>query len=127
MHPQTLRSYDRQGLVSPRRTSGRGRRYSAWDIAQLRQVQHLSQVEGINLAGIKRILALENQLEATRQQLQQLALEYERLLGERGASRRVFSTGPTGVTVQVPRGRASQATGGELVVYGQPLRGSAAR
>src|ERR1700760_5102723 len=64
MHPQTLRQYDRLGLVSPDRTAGRGRRYSARDIELLRQVQQLSQDEGINLAGIKRIIELENQVMA---------------------------------------------------------------
>jgi MerR family transcriptional regulator/heat shock protein HspR len=54
LHPQTLRQYDRLGLVSPDRAAGRGRRYSARDIEQLREVQRLSQDEGINLAGIKR-------------------------------------------------------------------------
>lgn len=58
LHPQTLRQYDRLGLVSPDRTAGRGRRYSARDIELLRQVQQLSQDEGINLAGIKRIIEL---------------------------------------------------------------------
>lgn len=58
MHPQTLRQYDRLGLVSPDRASGRGRRYSLRDIAMLREVQRLVN-EGINLAGIKRILELE--------------------------------------------------------------------
>ena len=60
MHPQTLRTYDRLGLVSPGRTAGRGRRYSERDVALLREVQRLSQDEGINLAGIKRILELIN-------------------------------------------------------------------
>ena len=59
MHPQTLRGYDRLGLVVPGRARGRGRRYSLRDIAKLRHVQHLSQAEGINLEGIRRILALE--------------------------------------------------------------------
>src|SRR5450756_2724427 len=62
MHPQTLRQYDRLGLVSPGRTSGRGRRYSLRDVATLLEVQRLSQEEGINLAGIKRILALESEV-----------------------------------------------------------------
>ena len=56
LHPQTLRQYDRLGLVSPGRTAGRGRLYSTRDIVLLREVQRLSQEEGINLAGIKRIL-----------------------------------------------------------------------
>ncbi len=66
MHPQTLRQYDRLGLVTPDRTAGRGRRYSARDIVVLREVQRLSQDEGVNLAGIKRILELELQVDALR-------------------------------------------------------------
>jgi MerR family transcriptional regulator/heat shock protein HspR len=72
MHPQTLRSYDRIGLVSPGRTTGRGRRYSARDIAVLREVQRLSQDEGINLAGVKRILELESQVAALQSRLVEL-------------------------------------------------------
>lgn len=71
LHPQTLRTYDRLGIVSPERTPGGGRRYSARDIQVLRQVQQLSQ-EGINLAGIKRILALENEVAALRRTLAEL-------------------------------------------------------
>ena len=59
MHPQTLRQYDRMGLVSPGRASGRGRRYSLRDIASLRNIQRLVG-DGINLAGIKRIMELES-------------------------------------------------------------------
>src|SRR3954470_20990225 len=59
MHPQTLRQYDRLGLVTPGRAPGRGRRYSARDVALLREVQRLSQDEGVSLAGIKRILELQ--------------------------------------------------------------------
>jgi MerR family transcriptional regulator, heat shock protein HspR len=66
MHPQTLRTYDRLGLVSPGRTAGRGRRYSERDVARLREVQRLSQEEGVNLAGIKRIIELESQVDALR-------------------------------------------------------------
>lgn len=76
LHPQTLRQYDRLGLVSPDRTAGRGRRYSARDIELLRQVQQLSQDEGINLAGIKRIIELENQVAA----LQARAAELQQAL-----------------------------------------------
>ena len=61
MHPQTLRQYDRLGLVSPERTAGRGRRYSADDIARLQLIQRLSQDEGINLACIRKILDLQDQ------------------------------------------------------------------
>lgn len=77
MHPQTLRQYDRIGLVSPGRTSGRGRRYSARDIAMLREVQRLSQDEGINLSGIKRILELETHVEALRSRISELHRELD--------------------------------------------------
>src|SRR5450631_2130779 len=66
MHAQTLRQYDRLGLVSPSRTRGGGRRYSARDVTLLREVQRLSQDEGVSLAGIQRILDLENQVKALR-------------------------------------------------------------
>lgn len=64
MHPQTLRQYDRLGLVIPARTKGRGRRYTKRDVQRLRDVQRMSQEEGINLAGIRRILELERRVEA---------------------------------------------------------------
>jgi MerR family transcriptional regulator/heat shock protein HspR len=59
MHPQTLRQYDRMGLVQPGRATGGGRRYSVRDVALLREIQRLSQEDGVNLAGIKRIIDLE--------------------------------------------------------------------
>jgi MerR family transcriptional regulator, heat shock protein HspR len=77
LHAQTLRSYDRMGLVSPGRSSGGGRRYSARDIALLHEVQRLSQDQGVNLAGIKRIIELENQVEALRSRLTELTAELE--------------------------------------------------
>lgn len=77
MHPQTLRQYDRIGLVSPGRTSGRGRRYSARDIAMLREVQRLSQDEGINLAGVKRILELEAHVSALQARLSEVLADLE--------------------------------------------------
>jgi MerR family transcriptional regulator/heat shock protein HspR len=75
LHAQTLRSYDRLGLVSPGRTSGGGRRYSMRDIALLREVQRLSQSDGVNLAGIKRIIELENQVDALQARLAELTEE----------------------------------------------------
>ncbi|HWE88877.1 MAG TPA: helix-turn-helix transcriptional regulator [Pseudonocardiaceae bacterium] len=72
LHAQTLRSYDRLGLVSPGRASGGGRRYSPRDIAVLREVQRLSQEEGVNLAGIKRIIELEAQVDALRSRISEL-------------------------------------------------------
>ncbi|MGH3720326.1 MAG: heat shock protein transcriptional repressor HspR [Pseudonocardiaceae bacterium] len=77
LHAQTLRSYDRMGLVSPGRSSGGGRRYSARDIALLHAVQRLSQDYGVNLAGIKRIIDLENQVEALQARLTELIGELE--------------------------------------------------
>src|ERR1700710_2203998 len=79
MHAQTLRQYDRLGLVSPGRTGGGGRRYSARDVALLREVQRLSQDEGVNLAGIKRIIELESQVDALRARVNELATELERV------------------------------------------------
>ncbi|MCE1175115.1 MAG: MerR family transcriptional regulator [Propionibacteriales bacterium] len=105
MHPQTLRGYDRLGLVVPGRARGRGRRYSLRDIAKLRHVQHLSQNEGINLEGIRRILALEAELEAVRDQLFRLTEIVGRLqAGEQGS--RVFTAAQSG---QVHLGRTRPA------------------
>src|SRR4051812_49501309 len=66
MHAQTLRQYDRLGLVTPSRTSGGGRRYSQRDVALLREGQRLSQEEGVSLSGIAPILGLEDQVLALR-------------------------------------------------------------
>lgn len=83
MHPQTLRQYDRLGLVEPGRTPGGGRRYSVRDVALLRYIQRLSQDEGINLAGVKRIIALEQTVEELQQRLaeteERLAAAYQRI------------------------------------------------
>ena len=73
MHPQTLRQYDRLGLVSPGRAGGGGRRYSARDVARLREVQRLSKDDGVNLAGIKRVIELEHQVEALQARAAELA------------------------------------------------------
>ena len=72
MHPQTLRTYDRMGLVVPRRLAKRGRRYSARDVARLRLVQRLSQDEGVNLEGIRRILAMQDELDELRARLEEM-------------------------------------------------------
>ncbi|HEU0104442.1 MAG TPA: MerR family transcriptional regulator [Mycobacteriales bacterium] len=75
MHPQTLRQYDRLGLVTPGRSGGGGRRYSPRDVALLREVQRLSQEEGVNLAGIKRVIELENAVDALRTRTAELIEE----------------------------------------------------
>jgi len=77
MHAQTLRQYDRLGLVSPGRTAGGGRRYSPRDVALLREVQRLSQEDGVNLAGIKRIIELESRVEALQARVTELLEELE--------------------------------------------------
>jgi MerR family transcriptional regulator/heat shock protein HspR len=82
LHAQTLRSYDRMGLVSPGRSAGGGRRYSARDIELLHEVQRLSQDQGVNLAGIKRIIDLENQVRALSSRLTELVAELERARAE---------------------------------------------
>ena len=82
MHAQTLRQYDRLGLVTPGRTGGGGRRYSARDVALLREVQRLSQVEGVNLAGIKRIIELESQVDALQAKVAELAAELDHAYAE---------------------------------------------
>ena len=79
MHAQTLRQYDRLGLVTPGRTGGGGRRYSARDVALLREVQRLSQDEGVNLAGIKRIIELETQVDALHHRIDELTDEVHRM------------------------------------------------
>ena len=87
MHAQTLRSYDREGLVSPGRTSGGGRRYSRRDIELLREVQRMSQDEGVNRAGIRRIIELEAQVDALRARMGELTAEMRTLQAELHQSR----------------------------------------
>jgi MerR family transcriptional regulator/heat shock protein HspR len=81
LHPQTLRQYDRLGLVSPTRTVGRNRRYSLRDIASLRMVQRLVG-EGINHAGVKRIIELETAMANMAIEVAQLRIEVDALLAE---------------------------------------------
>ncbi|MFZ1283453.1 MAG: MerR family transcriptional regulator [Propionicimonas sp.] len=95
MHPQTLRGYDRLGLVVPGRARGRGRRYSLRDIAKLRHIQHLSQSEGINLEGIRRILTLESELDALHEQVSQLTSLVQQLHASAGGPR-LFTAAQTG-------------------------------
>ncbi|GAC1635726.1 MAG: helix-turn-helix domain-containing protein [Mycobacterium sp.] len=98
MHAQTLRTYDRLGLVSPQRSSGGGRRYSQRDVDLLREVQRLSQDEGVNLAGIKRIIELTNQVEALQSRLHELADELQDL---RSRQRRDVAVVPKSTAVVV--------------------------
>ncbi|MFQ6171240.1 heat shock protein transcriptional repressor HspR [Oryzobacter sp. R7] len=123
MHAQTLRQYDRLGLVTPSRTRGGGRRYSQRDVALLREVQRLSQEEGVSLSGIARILDLENQVAALRARVSELAGELDALREATGRGARVFSVSPSGDVYATrlgerPRHRGSQA----LVVWSPPHR-----
>ena len=81
VHPQTLRIYERKGLLEPARTSGRSRRYSDDDIELLRRIQELT-ADGISLAGVQRILALENELRASLQLVSQLQEKVDALQRE---------------------------------------------
>jgi MerR family transcriptional regulator/heat shock protein HspR len=89
LHPQTLRTWDRLGLVSPSRSSGQGRRYSLRDVLALREVQRLSQEEGVNLSGIKRILELDQELRRYQQRLADVSAELAQLRIELESTRSV--------------------------------------
>ncbi len=79
MHPQTLRTYEREGLVEPSRTSGNTRRYSQRDIDRLRFIRHLTQEEGLNLAGVRVVLDLGEKLEAAKTRTRELEEMVRRL------------------------------------------------
>jgi MerR family transcriptional regulator, heat shock protein HspR len=114
MHPQTLRQYDRLGLVSPKRTAGKSRRYSMRDIVQLREIAALS-AQGLNLEGIRRILDLENQVSELANRVTELehALADE-LLNRPG--RRVFAAGTAGDVISLRAGTRSRRPN-EIVVW----------
>jgi len=78
VHPQTLRIYERKGLISPARTTGRSRRYSEHDIERLRRIQELTNA-GVSLAGVERILELEGDLRAAFERIAELEAEVERM------------------------------------------------
>ncbi|MCB5282659.1 helix-turn-helix transcriptional regulator [Arthrobacter sp. AL08] len=114
MHPQTLRQYDRLGIVSPSRAPGKSRRYSQRDITMLREVQRLSQ-EGVSLEGIKRILQLENQVAALQRRVAELSGELERR--SRPLDARIFAAGAAGDVVSLARGKRPRARSQALVVW----------
>ncbi len=117
MHPQTLRQYDRLGLVSPTRTAGKSRRYSMRDVVQLREIARLG-AEGLNLEGIRRILELENQVAELQFRVRELesALADE-LLNRPG--RRVFAAAGSGDVVPLRTGTRAQRN--TQVVVWRPL------
>lgn len=117
MHPQTLRQYDRLGLVSPGRTAGKSRRYSMRDIEKLQEIARLGS-EGVSLEGIRRILELEDQVRALNGRVRELesALADE-LLNRPG--RRVFAAGSEGEVVTLRAGTRTRRSN-QLVVW-RPL------
>ena len=111
LHPQTLRTYDRMGLVSPGRASGRGRRYSMRDIVLLREIQRLSQEEGINLTGIKHILELQRDNARLRDEVAKAHAALEDLANELESTRAVAAR----LAQQRRRGEPSGTPGADLV------------
>ena len=109
VHPQTLRIYERKLLVAPQRSAGNTRLYSQADVERLRLIQHLTQEEGINLAGVVRILDLQRELDATRAELARTRLRAERaelaarIAGERARMREVQAA-----IVRVERGAVTR-------------------
>jgi MerR family transcriptional regulator/heat shock protein HspR len=81
VHPQTLRIYERKGLIEPARTQGRSRRYSERDVALLRRIQELTN-DGVSLAGVRKVLDLEAELEDARAEIDELRAELERARDE---------------------------------------------
>ncbi|SER92120.1 heat shock protein transcriptional repressor HspR [Corynebacterium cystitidis] len=111
MHAQTLRTYDRMGLVTPLRTSGGGRRYSRRDISLLRRIQRLSQEEGVNLAGIKTIIELSEEIEELQERLehteqQNKELRHQLSRGGRTGGELVHVPRSTAMVMWNPRRRA---------------------
>lgn len=115
MHPQTLRQYDRIGLVSPQRTRGNTRRYSLYDVSQLREVARLS-AEGLSLEGIRRVFQLEGRVI----ELEHRVRELERALSEermQRPDRRVFAAGAAGGEVVTLRRGTRLRRNAEVVVW----------
>jgi MerR family transcriptional regulator, heat shock protein HspR len=78
VHPQTLRIYERKGLLHPARTAGNTRRYSERDIQRLQTIQRLTQEEGLNLAGVRMIVEMEDQLDRMRRRVEAMDRELQR-------------------------------------------------
>ena len=123
MHAQTLRQYDRLGLVTPSRTRGGGRRYSQRDVALLREVQRLSQEEGVSLPGIARILELENQVIALQARVAELAAELDAAQVRTGRSTRVFSVSPSGDVYAARLGERPRHDRSTALVVWRPMHG----
>jgi MerR family transcriptional regulator/heat shock protein HspR len=113
MHPQTLRQYDRLGLVSPTRTEGKSRRYSMRDVARLREIARLSQ-DGVSLEGIRRVLELVNENSELNQRVRDLERELaDQIMSQPG--KRVFAAGDQGVIRLNPGQRPERS--GSIVLW----------
>ncbi len=96
VHPQTLRIYERKGLLRPKRTAGNTRRYSDRDIARLEMIQDLTQRQGLNLAGVRMIMDMQSELEGLRHRTAELEIELRRV--RRG---RPVPLGPSSAAVEI--------------------------
>jgi Predicted transcriptional regulators len=113
MHPQTLRQYDRMGLVSPTRTIGKSRRYTVQDVAKLREIQRLS-TEGVSLEGIRRVMDLVNENSELKQRVRDLERELaNQVMSQPG--NRVFAAGEQGVIRLNPGQRPERS--GSVVLW----------
>jgi MerR family transcriptional regulator/heat shock protein HspR len=113
MHPQTLRQYDRMGLVSPTRTQGQSRRYTMTDVAKLLEISRLSQ-EGVSLEGIRRVLELVTENQDLKNRVRDLETELaNQVMNQPG--RRVFAAGDQGVVSLSPGKRPER--GGSVVLW----------
>jgi MerR family transcriptional regulator/heat shock protein HspR len=112
LHPQTLRTYERLGLITPGRTGGGGRRYSAHDIDLLRHIATLT-ANGIGIEGVRRIMDLENQVEALRTRVRELAAEVE-IARQTLTASRIAQTNTPGSRLPALR---SQEAGQSVVVW----------
>ena len=116
MHPQTLRMYERRGLIRPQRSSKSTRLYSLDDVERLRRIQQLVGECGLNLAGVERVLQMEEQLETMRRKVEQLQHEMERVVAE--AEERLDAVHRSYRKELIPIG-----TPGEVVVVTRKRRG----
>jgi MerR family transcriptional regulator/heat shock protein HspR len=113
MHPQTLRQYDRMGLVSPTRTLGQSRRYTMTDVAKLREISRLSQ-EGVSLEGIRRVLELVTENQDLKNRVRDLEVELaNQVMSQPG--KRVFAAGDQGVVSLSPGKRPERS--GSVVLW----------
>lgn len=116
MHPQTLRQYDRLGLVCPSRAPGRSRRYSQENIVTLQQIQKMSN-EGYSLQGIKRVLELEVEVKNLREKVKQLNIQLQQKALLEQFDTRVFAAGSAGDVVTMMRGERPRARSSALVLW----------